>query len=106
MPIYEYQCQLCDLIFDRFQKINEPPPTNCPDCNGEKIKKLISMSSFHLKGTGWYATDYKSGSSNGSKNNTKLKSPSSDSTDKDSSQKDSVKSEVKSTKVSSAEASV
>lgn len=58
MPIYEYQCENCGKHFEIFQKIADPPLTDCRVCKG-KLHKLISQCSFHLKGTGWYVTDYK-----------------------------------------------
>lgn len=61
MPIYEYDCPKCGRI-EVFQKITDEPLTVCPECkkNGteSKVKKCISLSSFHLKGSGWYTTDY------------------------------------------------
>ena len=64
MPIYEYQCCKCGEIFEAFQKINDRPLKHCKFCQG-KVERLISQSSFQLKGGGWYLTDYarKSGSS-------------------------------------------
>ncbi|MBN1104559.1 MAG: zinc ribbon domain-containing protein [Deltaproteobacteria bacterium] len=59
MPIYEYQCKKCGCRVEVFQKFSDSPLTQCEKCNG-KVKKLISQSSFHLKGTGWYVTDYAS----------------------------------------------
>ena len=56
MPIYEYQCQKCGT-FEATQRITEKPLGKCPNCKG-KVKKLISNTSFQLKGTGWYITDY------------------------------------------------
>jgi putative FmdB family regulatory protein len=56
MPIYEYQCQKCG-DFEITQKITDKALTRCPTCKG-KVKKLISNTSFQLKGTGWYITDY------------------------------------------------
>ncbi|MGH7833458.1 MAG: FmdB family zinc ribbon protein [Candidatus Binatia bacterium] len=56
MPIYEYQCQKCG-DFEVTQKITDKPLARCPTCKG-KVKKLISNTSFQLKGTGWYVTDY------------------------------------------------
>ncbi len=56
MPIYEYQCEKCGG-FEVTQKITENPLKRCPTCKG-KVKKLISNTSFQLKGTGWYITDY------------------------------------------------
>ncbi|MFH1146686.1 MAG: FmdB family zinc ribbon protein [Pseudomonadota bacterium] len=57
MPVYEYQCQQCSRITESWQKISDAPLTECPHCSGG-LKKLISCSSFHLKGSGWYVTDY------------------------------------------------
>ena len=56
MPIYEYQCQKCST-FEITQKITEKPLGKCPNYK-KKVKKLISNTSFQLKGTGWYVTDY------------------------------------------------
>ena len=56
MPIYEYQCKKCGE-FEVVQKITEPQLKRCPTCRG-KVTKLISNTSFQLKGTGWYVTDY------------------------------------------------
>ncbi len=68
MPVYEYQCSGCGKTFEMFQKISEKPLTECKECKG-KLSKLISNCAFHLKGTGWYVTDYKkSVGSDGSKN--------------------------------------
>lgn len=64
MPIYEYQCQKCGVI-EVTQRITEKPLVKCPTCKS-KIKKLISNTSFQLKGTGWYVTDYaRKGQTNG-----------------------------------------
>lgn len=58
MPIYEYQCSGCGKVFEIFQKISDKPLTKCKECKG-KLSKLISNCAFHLKGNGWYVTDYK-----------------------------------------------
>ncbi|HET7004650.1 MAG TPA: FmdB family zinc ribbon protein [Candidatus Binatia bacterium] len=64
MPIYEYQCQKCGVI-EVTQRITEKSLVKCPTCKS-KIKKLISNTSFQLKGTGWYITDYaRKGQTNG-----------------------------------------
>ena len=64
MPIYEYQCQKCGVV-EVTQRITDKPLSKCPTCKS-KIKKLISNTSFQLKGTGWYITDYaRKGQSNG-----------------------------------------
>jgi putative FmdB family regulatory protein len=57
MPIYEYQCDQCGRIEEVIQKFSDKPLTVCKRCSG-KMSKLISHSAFHLKGTGWYVTDY------------------------------------------------
>jgi putative FmdB family regulatory protein len=57
MPIYEYECESCGKIIESWQKISDPPLSTCKYCGG-KLHKLISHSSFHLKGKGWYVTDY------------------------------------------------
>lgn len=65
MPIYEYECTNCGNIEETFQKFSDKPLVKCSHCSG-KLHKLISQSSFHLKGTGWYATDYAGRSRNSS----------------------------------------
>ena len=57
MPIYEYSCEKCGKHHEIMQKITEKPLTICPSCGG-KMKKMISNTSFVLKGSGWYVTDY------------------------------------------------
>ena len=57
MPIYEYRCQDCNHEFERMQKFSDLPIAVCPTCDGS-VQKLISRSAFHLKGSGWYVTDY------------------------------------------------
>lgn len=59
MPIYEYQCTNCHHHFDLMQKISDEPVTQCPECGNNTVIKLISAAGFQLKGTGWYATDFK-----------------------------------------------
>ncbi|MDH5649511.1 MAG: zinc ribbon domain-containing protein [Gammaproteobacteria bacterium] len=61
MPIYEYQCQACGHEFEAMQKMSEDALTDCPECSKPELKKLISAAGFQLKGTGWYATDFKDG---------------------------------------------
>jgi putative FmdB family regulatory protein len=67
VPIYEYQCSKCGEIFEAFQKITDEPLTECRFCRG-KVEKLISQSSFQLKGSGWYLTDYANKNSAGTAN--------------------------------------
>ncbi len=58
MPIYEYQCAACGQITEAWQKFSEAPLSTCPACGGA-LSKLISNCAFHLKGGGWYVSDYK-----------------------------------------------
>ena len=74
MPIYEYQCQKCGT-FEVTQRITEKPLGRCLTCKG-KVKKLISNTSFQLKGTGWYVTDYARKSNGASKDENSSKSTS------------------------------
>jgi putative FmdB family regulatory protein len=96
MPIYEYQCQKCGTI-EVTQRITEKSLTKCPTCKS-KVKKLISNTSFQLKGTGWYITDYaRKGQTNGeSKSDSSSKSTSSSESKSESGSKSSAASESKS----------
>jgi len=59
MPIYEYQCHACDARVEFLQKFKEAPKRKCPECGALRLKKLVSAAAFHLKGGGWYVTDFK-----------------------------------------------
>jgi len=61
MPIYEYSCQSCGHGLEAIQKVSDQPLTTCPACGQPRLKKLISAAGFQLKGSGWYATDFKKG---------------------------------------------
>ena len=74
MPIYEFVCARCARKTEVIQGMNDPPPRVCPHCGG-KLKKLASAPAFHLKGSGWYKTDYASPAG-------KTKEPSSEKTEK------------------------
>ena len=58
MPLYEYGCKDCGHGFELMQKMSDPMPSNCVKCEGSNVEKLISSSSFHLKGGGWYSDGY------------------------------------------------
>jgi putative FmdB family regulatory protein len=58
MPIYEYVCNSCGYEFEEWQKITDAPVLKCPSCGKRKVERLVSLSAFHLKGSGWYVTDY------------------------------------------------
>ena len=59
MPIYEYRCKQCGHQEEFLQKASEPGLSKCPACGKATFQKLLSAAGFHLKGTGWYATDFK-----------------------------------------------
>ena len=59
MPIYEYKCSNCGHRLEKLQKMSDEPLKECPECNEASLSKLVSASSFKLKGTGWYETDFK-----------------------------------------------
>ena len=59
MPIYEYVCERCGHHLEVMQKMSDKPLSKCPQCRG-KLEKIFSQTSFQLKGSGWYATDYTS----------------------------------------------
>ncbi|MDQ6620990.1 MAG: zinc ribbon domain-containing protein [Pseudomonadota bacterium] len=59
MPIYEYRCTACSHELEALQKFSDPVLVTCPACGAETLLKKISAAGFHLKGSGWYATDFK-----------------------------------------------
>ena len=61
MPIYEYRCAACGHQEDHLQKVSEAPLSKCPACGKKKYQKQLSAAGFQLKGSGWYATDFKGG---------------------------------------------
>jgi len=61
MPIYEYRCDACGFQKEFLQKMSDAPLTTCPECNKATLTKLLSAAGFQLKGSGWYATDFKGG---------------------------------------------
>jgi putative FmdB family regulatory protein len=62
MPIYAYRCTSCGHQLDALQKLSEPALVDCPACGKAALTKLVTAAGFQLKGSGWYATDFKSGS--------------------------------------------
>ena len=81
MPLYEYQCNQCNERSEILQNISDPPATQCPKCGGP-VKKLISAPAIQFKGSGFYKTDYASGSSSapgGAKSETKSEAAKSES---------------------------
>ncbi|MDX5364218.1 MAG: zinc ribbon domain-containing protein [Pseudazoarcus pumilus] len=67
MPIYEYRCPACGAHKEHIQKMSDAPLTNCPACGAGGYAKQISAAGFQLKGSGWYATDFKNTGSTPSK---------------------------------------
>ena len=63
MPIYAYRCTACGHAKDVLQKISDPVLTTCPACGADSFSKQLTAAGFQLKGSGWYATDFKNGSS-------------------------------------------
>ncbi|WP_295500510.1 FmdB family zinc ribbon protein [Limnohabitans sp. Rim8] len=61
MPIYAYKCDACGHAKDVLQKMSDAPLTDCPACRSPKFNKQLTAPGFQLKGTGWYATDFKGG---------------------------------------------
>ena len=85
MPIYEYRCTSCGDLSEVLQKVHDKPLTKCKKCGG-KLEKLISRTSFQLKGSGWYVTDYgRKGRSGGEGGESSGKSSGGDSSDSSSS---------------------
>ena len=62
MPIYAYRCAVCGFAKDVLQKMSDPLLTDCPSCGKPEFKKQVTAAGFQLKGSGWYATDFKGGS--------------------------------------------
>ena len=62
MPIYAYKCDACGFAKDALQKMSDSPLTDCPQCGAAAFKKQVTAAGFQLKGSGWYATDFKGGS--------------------------------------------
>ena len=67
MPIYEYACGKCEHEFEVEQRISDDPVKTCPECRSRKVKRLISQTSFVLKGGGWYSDLYSSSKGDGGK---------------------------------------
>ena len=61
MPIYAYRCDECGFAKDVLQKVSDPVLTECPSCGKSAFKKQLTAAGFQLKGTGWYATDFRGG---------------------------------------------
>ena len=62
MPIYAYKCESCGHAKDVLQKMSDPPLSSCPACGADTFRKQLTAAGFQLKGSGWYATDFRNGS--------------------------------------------
>ena len=71
MPIYEYECQQCGKVFETIRKFSDPRLTECLCEEKAPVTKLISAAAFHLKGSGWYVTDFRDKGDKGSEKETK-----------------------------------
>jgi putative FmdB family regulatory protein len=69
MPIYEYRCSSCGTEHEALQKFSDAPLSVCPSCQKSTLTKLVSAAGFQLKGSGWYATDFRNGSKPAAKTN-------------------------------------
>jgi putative FmdB family regulatory protein len=69
MPIYEYRCAACGHELEALQKLTDSPLKDCPACGRKQLSKLVSAAGFRLKGSGWYATDFKNTSKPAQKSN-------------------------------------
>jgi putative FmdB family regulatory protein len=63
MPIYAYRCESCGFEKDVLQKMSDAPLTQCPQCEKDSFRKQLTAAGFQLKGSGWYVTDFRGGSS-------------------------------------------
>jgi putative FmdB family regulatory protein len=68
MPIYAYRCSSCNFEQDVMQKMADAPLTTCPECKAEAFTKQLTAAGFQLKGSGWYATDFKGGAKSKNEN--------------------------------------
>ncbi|MBI5275533.1 MAG: zinc ribbon domain-containing protein [Burkholderiales bacterium] len=82
MPIYAYKCGSCGHAKDVLQKISDAPLTDCPACGASAFTKQITAAGFQLKGSGWYVTDFRSGSNNAATSSTADAKPADKAADK------------------------
>jgi putative FmdB family regulatory protein len=73
MPIYQYRCGACGQEHEALQKASEPPLVDCPACGKPALSKLLTAAGFQLKGSGWYATDFKGTSKKSEEKKTEAK---------------------------------
>jgi|SRR5689334_15848425 len=95
MPIYEYRCEACGHEDEHLQKVSEAPLTVCPACGKPSYRKQLSAAGFQLKGTGWYATDFKGGAKKKTDKSEKTEKPAESKTDSKTDTKSDSKSDSK-----------
>ena len=97
MPIYEYRCQACGHQDEHLQKVSERPLSKCPACGKKSYKKQLTAAGFQLKGSGWYATDFKTTSKKPAEKKADLKSESKSEAKSETKTKTETKTEAKKT---------
>ena len=100
MPLYEYRCLKCGKEFEFLQKFSDAPKRKCEECGG-KLEKMVSRTSFHLKGGGWFDQGYSGGAKPDKDGSSSSDKPESDKPEKDKSEKDKSEKEKKKTSSSS-----
>lgn len=95
MPIYAYECNGCGTEHEFIQKFSESPKRKCPACGALRLRKQVTAAAFHLKGSGWYVTDFRDGDKKGDKKDGDEKSTSSEAASTDSGKGDDNKGDDK-----------
>jgi len=103
MPIYEYQCERCNELFELIQKFSDEPLTTHEKCGGP-VHRLVSAPAFHFKGSGWYVTDYAKGGNSAPNGGPKKNDGESKASDSDGSKTSTSESSTSETKAASADA--
>jgi len=78
MPIYAYRCESCGHAKDVLQKVSDPVLSTCPSCGAESFRKQLTAAGFQLKGSGWYATDFRGNGNGAAKTDSKPDAPKSE----------------------------
>ena len=89
MPIYEYRCAKCGFQKEYLQRLSDAPLTRCPECGKKTFNKMVTAAGFQLKGTGWYATDFKNSGGKAKPKDKSAEGPAKESSGKESSSKES-----------------
>jgi putative FmdB family regulatory protein len=89
MPIYEYRCAKCGFQKEYLQRLSDAPLTKCPECGKKTFNKMVTAAGFQLKGTGWYATDFKNSGGKAKPKDKAAEGPAKESSGKESSSTES-----------------